>query len=459
MIAAARSSAGKTSIATGLMGALVQHGYRVQGFKVGPDFIDPGYHTAVTGRWSHNLDTWLLPPSQVKKLYEEAVADVDVAVIEGVMGLFDGLRGGGERASTAEMAKLIGCPVILVVDVSSQARSAVAEFMGCRAMDPDLHLAGVILNRVRSSSHLEIVKSSFMEFGIQVFGAVQEGSIPRFPERHLGLVPVIEQHEVKQTFDQLTKMISRQVDLAELLKTAGKAYDISGIKCEERAESHYLKTDFPEYKIRLAYAWDQAFNFYYQAGLNFLRKFGVELVPFSPLNDRKIPPEIGGILIGGGFPELFAEQLTDNSEMLKNLQNAHAQGMPIYTECGGFMFLCENLVDQEGASYPMSGVIPGKCRMKRRLVGMGYRTAQALKPNIFCGTHEVLRGHEFHYSNFIPKQIPFPWAFSLRGNDNKFDGYASGNLLASYLHLHFMSSFQATSNFLDCCHKWFHSRL
>ena len=197
MIAAVRSSSGKTSIATGLMGALAGRGYRVQGFKVGPDFIDPSYHTAVTGRWSRNLDTWMLSCGQVRSYFHRAAADADIAVIEGVMGLFDGLRGEGERASSAQVAKLLGCPVVLVLDVRSQARSAVVEFLGCRSFDPDLRLAGVILNRYTGERHLEMLQAGFREAGIPVLGAVREGSLPHLTERHLGLVPAPEQQDAR----------------------------------------------------------------------------------------------------------------------------------------------------------------------------------------------------------------------------------------------------------------------
>ncbi|HAA89569.1 MAG TPA: cobyrinate a,c-diamide synthase [Peptococcaceae bacterium] len=463
VIAALRSSAGKTSIATGLMGALARCGYRVQGFKVGPDFIDPGYHTAVTGRWSRNLDTWLLSYSQVKEIFERAAADADVAVIEGVMGLFDGVRGEGERASTAEVAKLLGCPVILVVDVSAQARSAVAEFLGCRAMDPGLTLAGVILNRVRGPHHLEIVKSGFADFGVPVLGAIQEGSIPRFPERHLGLVPVLEQREIKNALGELVEAVARQVDLAAVFEVARSALESSGAAFEEESGLHSADRAFEEVigdpplgeKVRIAFAWDQAFNFYYRDGLELLEGLGVELVPFSPLRDERIPPEVGGILLGGGFPELFAEQLAANSEMRQSLRHAHAWGMPIYAECGGFIYLCEELVDWEGRSFPMVGLIPGKCRMEKRLVGMGYRRARALEANLLCRANEVLRGHEFHYSSFTPKSTPFPWAFSFLGEKGeRFDGYFSGNLLASYLHFHFASLPRAAARFVNHCRAW-----
>ncbi|BAF59140.1 MAG: cobyrinate a,c-diamide synthase [Pelotomaculum sp.] len=458
MIAAVRSGAGKTSIATGIMGALAGKGLRVQGFKVGPDFIDPGYHTAATGRWARNLDTWLLAPQRVKELFRAAAADAEVAVVEGVMGLFDGVRGRGEEASSAEVAKLLGCPVVLVVDARARARSVLVEFLGCRALDPALSFAGVILNRVQGPRHLEMLQEAFEENSIPVLGAVQEGSLPRFTERHLGLVPTPEQRGVEGVLSRLADAVARQVDLEGILSAARAAGSLPGGMEQEEG------TFAPEGNttrggagrgapVRVAYAWDEAFNFYYRDGLETLAGFGVELVPFSPLSDPALPPGVGGVIIGGGFPELFAKDLAANAGMLESLRLAHRKGLPIYAECGGFMYLCERLVDQEGRSHALAGLVPGVCRMERRLAGMGYVTARALAPSILCETGETLRGHVFHYSSFAPLAAAFPWAFSFikEGREERPDGYVRGNLLASYLHLHFAASPQAAARFASAC--------
>jgi cobyrinic acid a,c-diamide synthase len=469
MIAAVRSGAGKTSIATGLMGALTARGYRVQGFKVGPDFIDPGYHTAVTGAASRNLDAWLLSSGGVCELFERAVAGKDIAVIEGVMGVFDGLQGGGERGSSAEMAKLLDCPVVLVIDVQAQARSAIAEYLGCRAFDPQLPLAGVILNRVQGSGHLELLRESFREAGnIPVLGAIREGSIPSLKERHLGLVPVTEQQQVKQVLPKLVEAVSAQVDLDGIVRLAASASSGCGSCCKGRsAAGDRLSAAAKRFNIQeppppdgervlLAYAWDEAFHFYYRDGLDLLERLGGDLVPFSPLRDRRLPAGIGGILLGGGFPELFCRQLAENREMMRCLRRAHAEGMPIYAECGGFMYLCRQIFDGRGDAHPMVGLVPGSCRMEKHLTGIGYVEASALSDNVLCRSGEVLRGHEFHYSSFIPDGEPFPWAFSFRKGNRlvRRDGYASGNLLATYLHFHFLSSPQAAARFLASCRSW-----
>jgi cobyrinic acid a,c-diamide synthase len=521
MIAAVRSGSGKTSIATGLMGALAGRGYRVQGFKVGPDFIDPSFHTAVTGRWSRNLDTWMLSCGQVREFFRKDAADADIAVIEGVMGLFDGLAGAGEWASSAQVAKLLGCPVVLVLDVRGQARSAVVEWLGCRSFDPDLRLAGVILNRYTGERHLEILRAGFREAGIPVLGAVRDGSLPRLTERHLGLVPVPEQQDADPMsgalWARLSQDVARQVDMDAILDVAESApyryrtyrgrerlaaicgrgasapecagnegfgepeqqYCIADRTGQQRPAVNLKKPVDRQYNlgkqqrhvrdevalrqdrgsgepVRVALAWDAAFNFYYRDGLDLLAGHGIELISFSPLRDQSLPPKIAGVLVGGGFPELFAQQLAGNEGMKDSLRRAHTAGLPIYAECGGFMYLCESLGDLEGRDYPMVGLVPGRCRMAERLVGMGYVTVEAQKPNILCQTGETLRGHEFHYSSFIPSRDVFPWAFTFRKRDgrNGSDGYADGSLLASYFHFHFAANPRAAARFAAYCRNW-----
>lgn len=466
MIAAVRSGSGKTSIATGLMGALARRGKKVQGFKVGPDFIDPSYHSAVTRRWSRNLDTWMLSRTQVRRFFQRAAADADLAVIEGVMGLFDGLRGESERASSAEVAKLLGCPVVLVLDVHSQARSAVVEYLGCQAFDPGLNLAGVILNRVQSAGHLELLRSAFEEWGIPVLGAVRKDSLPHLTERHLGLVPVPEQEEAEGTLLDLCQAVARQLDLDALLEVADTAPDSYRLFLEERITGGRirLRTSREETvsgrwrppAVPVAYAWDEAFNFYYRDGLELLEELGAELVPFSPLRDERVPEGVRGLLIPGGFPELFAPQLAENTGMKESIREAHRRGMPIFAECGGFMYLCRSLSDLKGREHQMVGLVPGSCRMEQRLVGMGYVTARALSGNLLCGTGDSLRGHEFHYSSFTPDGENFPWAFSFSKGSRTvgLNGYASGNLLASYLHFHFAASPTAARRFISRCRSW-----
>jgi cobyrinic acid a,c-diamide synthase len=463
MIAAVRSGSGKTSVATGLMGALAVDGFVVQGFKVGPDFIDPSYHSAMTGRPSRNLDTWMLSYHQVHRFFRQAAADADMAVIEGVMGLFDGLQGSSEQASSAEVAKLLGCPVILVLDVHAQARSAVVEYLGCQALDPDLNLAGVILNRVQGESHTQMLQDSFRQAGnIPVLGAIVADSLPHFSERHLGLIPIPERRQAGPELQSLAAAVARQVDLPAIIEVARSAPENYRANLNERfcsGQRRLTEWDFPpvlrlaERPVRVACAWDEAFNFYYRDGLDLLSDCGVELVPFSPLHDSRLPSNVAGVLIGGGFPELFASELAENEKMKESLRQAHALGMPIYAECGGFMYLCRMMRDLEGGEHQMTGLVPGACLMEKHLIGMGYITAQARQDNILCQTGEVLRGHQFHYSTFVPDASDFPWAFSfIKGERAPWpDGYVEGNLLASYLHFHFASRPLAAMRLAESC--------
>jgi len=486
LIAAIRSSSGKTSIATGLMGALARKGYRVQGFKVGPDFIDPSYHSAVTGRWSRNLDSWMLSPEMIRRSFVRATEGTDIAIIEGVMGLFDGLRGHGEKASSAEIAKLLNCPVVLVQDVHAQARSAVVDFLGCRAFDPRLDLAGVILNRVGSRGHLQMLHDSFKEAGIPVLGDINDKSLPPLSERHLGLVPVLEQQGAGGLLEELITSVASQLDLSVILDVAGSAsshyYNLRRgsmgrfrarlvnpgplsrkVRVDTCIEQNPIAQTGPALrKVRIAYAWDRAFNFYYRDGLDLLEQLGAELVPFSPVQDRELPLGVCGVLIGGGFPELFVEQLAANEAMKVSLRRTHAAGMPIYAECGGFMYLCREVGDLKGQVYAMVGLIPGSCRMEKRLAGMGYICAKSLSENILCRSGDTIRGHEFHYSSFTPDTKDISWAFELRKagealrgtGEFRYDGYARGSLLASYLHFNFASSTPVARRFIASCRRF-----
>ncbi len=463
LIASLRSGAGKTSLAAGIMGSFAARGYRVQGFKVGPDFIDPGYHTAVTGRRSRNLDTWLLSPTGVREAFRRAARGADIAVVEGVMGLFDGLGGGGERGSSAEVAKLLGCPVVLVVEARGRARSAVADYLGCRAFDPDLLLAGVILNRVQSPRHRGLLEEGFSERGIPVLGSVAEGSLPPLQERHLGLVPVVEQARAGELLSELVRAVEPQLDLEALLQAAAAAPRCYRAKVKRGDRFRLARAPRPTGSlaprlppVRVAYAWDEAFHFYYWDAFELLEELGAELVPFSPLRGHGLPPGVSGVIIGGGFPEEWAPQLAENARVKEELREAARAGMPVYAECGGFMYLCEEIVDRAGRAYPMVGLIPGVCRMQRRLAGMGYVQAVALEDNLLCRRGETLRGHEFHDSSFAPRREDgFPWAFSFSGRGGERpDGYCRGNILASYLHFHFASRPRAAARFLEQCAAW-----
>lgn len=465
MIAGTHSGVGKTTITTALMAALTEAGYSVQPFKAGPDYIDPSYHTIVTGNKSRNLDTWILDETTVCRVFTGSAAKADLAVIEGVMGVFDGSSGIGEQGSSAHIAKLLRCPVILIVDVRSMARSAAALVMGFKDFDPGLDLAGVILNRIGSDRHLSLVREAIESTcNVPVIGYVRKNTRLELPSRHLGLVPTVEGGYLKDTVTSLAAEIREGIDLWRLLKIAESADELS-LEEEHAAEDTNpinLKKRRKTGSVRIAIAMDEAFSFYYQDGLETLEWEGAQLVPFSPLNDRVLPEEIDGMYIGGGFPEVFIDRLAANEEVISQIRAAGAAGMPIYAECGGLMYLTRAIIDFDGNRFPMVGLVPGSCIMEKKLVGMGYVESEALTDNIIASKGQKARGHEFHYSRIEPEGEDFRYAFRLvrnRYRETVMDGFASENILASYVHHHFTSDPGLARRFVGVCQEYQKKRL
>jgi cobyrinic acid a,c-diamide synthase len=398
VIAGTHSGVGKTTVATGLMAALAKQGCSVQGWKVGPDYIDPSYHTLATGHPSRNLDTWMCSKATVRNLFARSCSDVNV--IEGVMGLFDGAKGG--KGSTAEVAKALAAPVVLVVDARSMAQSAGALVHGFATYDPALHVAGVIFNRVASESHYEYLRESVR---LPALGWVAREESIALPERHLGLVPTGER---KPDIDKLAETVSRHIDLGRLRKLSRRT----------RPDRPRMKAR--PAKVTIGYALDEAFTFYYQDNLDLLRAEGAELVPFSPLRDSALP-EADLLYFGGGFPELFEKALGANTTMAQDVREWRK---PLYAECGGLMYLS------------MVGAIPGRISMTDRLQSFGYAEATALVDTPLLQAGETVRGHEFHYSTWDGPANAY--RVQKRGKE-RVEGYASGNILASYVHVHFAS--------------------
>lgn len=452
MLAGTHSGVGKTTLTTAMLAALTRKGYRVQPYKVGPDYIDPGYHKLATGRSSRNLDPWMLGEEGVKEIFARSAVTGDLSVIEGVMGLYDGSSPINDFGSSAHVAKLIKTPVILVMDVKSMARSAAALALGFLNLDPQVPIAGFLLNKVSGPSHYNLVKKAIESVcNIPIVGYMPRNKEVEMPERHLGLVPTVENAGLGGALEAMVGDLAKTVDLDLLIDIAYKA---------EPLEANYGGVIFPNQglstpKVKIAYALDEAFNFYYQESLDLLEAYGAQLVPFSPLRDKELPQGIGGIYIGGGFPEMFLEGLSSNKTMVEAIQRAHGQGMPIYAECGGLMYLSKGIVDFEGNLYPMVGIVAGQCKMGQRLAAMGYVTGKALQDNVLVSQGETYRGHEFHYST-IETEEGFPWALELtknRDGSSKPEGYAQGNLLASYVHLHFGSNPKLAKNFVIKCHS------
>ncbi|MBN1430782.1 MAG: cobyrinate a,c-diamide synthase [Anaerolineae bacterium] len=445
VIGAPASGSGKSTVATGLMAALSRDQV-VQGFKVGPDYIDPGYHTAATGRVSRNLDTWMSPISQVEGTFARAVQGADIAVIEGVMGLFDGYDAMTESGSTAEVAKLFHAPVILVLDVGKMARSAGALALGYRDFDPALNVAGVICNNIGSEKHALWVTQAIEAIGLPVLGWLPRESVLHVPERHLGLYTAIERATEIDTFLQrAAELVAQHIDLKQLRSIAGLAPSM---------ELYDTLAQPPETSLtRIAVAGDEAFCFYYEDNFDWLRAAGAELIFFSPLRDAALPEGIGGLYLGGGYPELYAEQLAANTSLIQTIRSFVDARMPVYAECGGLMFLTESITDLNGRIYPMAGVVPGRAQMAGCLT-MGYREVKAAQNTLLLACGGRTRGHEFHYSDWIDRPDDLSHAYEIvsrPGETVRAEGYARENLLASYIHLHFSANLDLARNFVCAC--------
>ena len=438
MIAGTNSGVGKTTVTLGIMSALVQRGIKVQGFKAGPDYIDPSHHTFVTGNASRNLDTWMMGENACRELFERSALNADVSVIEGVMGLYDGSIDSSGHGSSAHLAKILNTPVILVVNARGVAQSAGAVVMGFMEFDKEINLAGIILNNVASQNHYDIIKKAIEEScSVAVLGYLNKESDITIPERHLGLIPSEEKKINSALYDKLGQMVLETIDIDKLQEIAGSAAvfpDYNRSIFINRASS---------LDVTLAVARDSAFCFYYQDDIDLFEELGAKIIEFSPLADKSLPDGIDGIFMGGGFPELFADRLMKNESMRKSILEAHKQGIIIYGECGGMMYLLEKLIDCEGRSFKMSGVLIGTSRMENRRQGLGYVIADATCDNIICESADTFRAHEFHWSKLqdVPDDTVF--AYNTRKSNGKktgIDGICKSNVLASYTHIHFSSN-------------------
>lgn len=457
VIAGTHSGVGKTTIATGLMAALRAMGLKVQGFKVGPDYIDPSYHTRATGRPSRNLDTWLVGEEGVKELFQRSAAGCDIAVIEGVMGMFDGFGGTSELGSTAHVAKLLKAPVVLVVNAKSMSRSIAAIVKGYSEMDREAEVKGVLLNRVSSARHAQLLGEAISEYNhLPTVGELRADAVLPWPERHLGLVPMAEKSSSDQVFDDLASTIKESVDLQAILQIARSAAPLNPVEPRLFGQEASLN-QVNKQPVKIGYAWDEAFNFYYQDSLDLLTHYGAQLVQVSPLHDSSLPSDLDGLFIGGGFPELYLKGLGDNLGFISQLKTYHAEGLPIYCECGGLMYLTEQIVDFGGESYPMAGIVPGTCQMQKKLAALGYYQGHTQTASILGPANTAVKGHEFHYSSL--QQIPadFPWVYQLnKGGDTplRTEGYCRDNLLAGYLHMHFAGNPGLAKGFVNSCRAY-----
>lgn len=448
VIGGTTSGVGKTTITLGLMAALSRRGLTVQPYKVGPDYIDGSYHTKAAGRPSRNLDGWMLGEATVLELFGRSSEDANIAVVEGVMGLFDGVSGLDEAGSTAQMAKLLRAPVLLVVDVSRTARSAAAMALGYAGLDPGVRLAGIILNRVGSARHRDWTKEAIEGLTpLPVLGALPQVPELELPERHLGLIPTAERPTLDTLLETLIASVEAHLDLDRITALARLAPPLplpSGSLCDMKA---------PTGATRIAIAKDEAFSFYYADSLDLLAAAGADLVSFSPIHDRALPEGAQGLYVGGGFPELFADRLTANEALRREILEAAYDGMPIYAECGGLMYLTEGIVDFDGHAYPMVGAIPGWAVMERGRLCIGYVEVEPLHENILARPGMRLRGHEFHCAQWEGSE-PAATAYRILTQGGRPEGYRRGNLLATFVHLHLATDPSLASRFVASCARY-----
>ncbi|HEY9691347.1 MAG TPA: cobyrinate a,c-diamide synthase [Oculatellaceae cyanobacterium] len=513
VIAGERSGVGKTTITLAMLACLQRRGLQVQSFKVGPDYIDPMFHQYVTRRASRNLDPVLTSEAYVQQCFTRHTQSVDYALVEGVMGLFDGVKETGDWglvtgdnnfelnldndgaknhinsqspinnyqlltdfASTAHIARLLSLPVVLVIDCSRLSGSVAAIAHGYRSFDPRLKIAGVVLNRVGSDRHLELLQDALEPLQLPILGILRRQDNINIPDRHLGLVPTGEIAELDSLIDKLAYLGETCFNwelLLPLLKVEtnspqnkGKSPDLAPPLDKGRSwggvnphnDDRILLPPRNSGRswggIRIAVARDRAFNFYYQDNLDQLQ-LGAELIFWSPLTDTELPENVQGMYFGGGFPEVFAQELSDNTSAKDAVKKAILAGMPTYAECGGLMYLCEDIVNFDQQSYPMVGVLPTTAVMSSRL-SLGYRMAIALQDSPLLPKSATVRGHEFHRSEL--SKIPTQPLYNLRSysahTSAKIEGWSLHQLHASYVHLHFGANAEIPLRFWQHCHQW-----
>jgi cobyrinic acid a,c-diamide synthase len=436
VIAGTHSSVGKSSISSGLMYLLKQKGYSIKPFKVGPDYIDPGHHARACGLPSYNLDTVMCTPKYVKDLFNDIMTKSDTAIIEGVMGMHDGASATSEKGSTAEVAKLLGLPVVLVIDGQAMARSSAALVLGYMNLDPKVNLVGVIANNINSAYHAEIIKDAIEQYTpAKLLGCLPTAPKLSIPSRYLGLHQGIEQKQ--NIYQQWAKHIESHIDLKLLLKIF-KLKKPSGPVSNPKPTRWKTKTRILSFNI--AVARDEAFQFIYQDTLDFLIHQGFKISFFSPVHDSRLPKDMDGYYFPGGYPELHAESLSRNNSIRKDIRKAGSTGKMIIGECGGLMYLGKNITNETGKKFPMVGLFDYSTSLKSRKLTLGYRK---LKPAKTSNKYSklTLLGHEFHYSAFTVNNERPKWRISLSKKGMPLsDGFTKNNCHSFYTHIYWASN-------------------
>ena len=445
-ISAAHKSSGKTTVALGLCAALKQAGHKVQAFKKGPDYIDPMWLGRAAGRPCYNLDFYTMQHDEIRDTFSRQMQGMDIGIIEGNKGLYDGLALDGSN-SNAALASLLGSPVVLVLDSRGMTRGIAPLVLGYQSFDRDISIKGVILNQVGGSRHEGKLRAILEHYtDVKVIGAIHRDQRLIIDERHLGLIPSNEEHLADRKIDAIGEIIREQVDLDQLIEIAASARKLPGIEVDAQATSTSAR-------VKIGIARDAAFGFYYADDLEALEAAGAELVPINLLQDAQLP-EIDGLFIGGGFPETHMDSLEKNRSMRMSVRNAIEQGLPVYAECGGLMYLSRK-IHWNNRTADMAGVIQGDIQMHERPVGRGYIQLQETPDAPWGGNerpNEVMYGHEFHYSELVNLTENYTYAYKvLRGTglDGKHDGIIYKNLLANYAHMRDTSRHHWTKRFTD----------
>jgi cobyrinic acid a,c-diamide synthase len=433
VIAGTTSGVGKTTISLAIMHAFNKKGLRVQPFKIGPDFIDPSYHKTITEKESRTLDAWFMGKAGIISTVEDATKDADIGIVEGVMGLFDGMSGRNDFASTAHVAKILNAPIILVVDAAKAARSIAAMIFGYLNFDKKLKIIGIVLNNVSGPKHEKyLIEACRNSLNVPILGIVKRDKDLKMDERHLGLIPSDELEPSKRNkIVRLANKVSEEIYYDKILS-------LINLRKPKLTKPINDKSKVPKL-VKIAVALDNSFNFYYNENLDTLRNLGAEITYFSPISDNCIPDGISGIVLGGGFPEVMADKLNSNQSMIKSIKRAGEQGIPIYGECGGLMYLTKSITGYKDSKkvFRMVGIVDARTKMTGRLT-LNYTNADM---NSTFGNIKNMRGHEFHYSKIedFPSDSKFVYSMK-RGvgiDGGKHDGILIHNSLASYMHLHF----------------------
>ncbi len=460
IIAGDRSGSGKTTVTLALLAALRTQNIPIQSFKVGPDYIDPMFHSRMTDRPCYNLDPVLTSETYVQQSFYTRTQQLDYALIEGVMGLFDGAAKPMGFGSTAYIAKLLKIPVLLVVNCQSTSQSIAALIHGYRTFDRQVSIIGVVLNKVGSDRHLALLRDAIEPLEIPILGVMRREDQIELPDRHLGLVPTDELPQLNQIFEKLSGLGIQCFDwpqLLPLLKVDRKPSLQASVSASAQTNLQSLTVAPVAQGVRIAVARDAAFSFYYADNLELLQSLGAELVFWSPMGDEELPENVQGLYFGGGFPEMFAPTLADNQEVQRSVRRAIAAGIPTYAECGGLMYLCSSIQDFAQQQYPMVGIVPAQAMMGKQLT-LGYRNALAQSVTPMLRKGDRLRGHEFHRSTLSVRSMsPLYSLTRLEQLDSEppiLEGWNSRTFQASYLHLNWGATPELPARWLKACEDW-----